>query len=147
MEGHVPLKVASHMASCSSTTIRRWIKQKLIKATTNSRGNWFVDENSLRTYLATADLNSSRLSTSNVHHKETHGAPRWETVDDMMTSYVKRLEDDIQRERAISDDLRSELKKSNEENRALLVEMKAFLTNKTEGSFLSRFTARAKNSL
>lgn len=144
MEGHVSLKVASQLASCSTTTVRRWINQSLIKAKTNNRGNWFVEENSLRTHLATLDIDSSRLRSVNVERNTAAGALRWGTVDDVMTSYVKRLEDDIRREREISDELRSELKKSSEENRALLIEMKAFLANKTEGSFLSRFTGKVR---
>lgn len=147
MEGHVPLKVASQWASCSTTTVRRWINQNLVKAKTNNRGNWFVDEKSLRAHLSTLDANRCRIRSLNVGRTSTPDASRLTTVEDMTSEYVRLLKDDIERERSISDDLRSQLKRATEENRALLLELKAFMASKTEGGFLSRFAHKAKSHL
>ena len=129
MEQTVNLTVASKMAGKSTTTLRRWAKESLVKATKKDNGGWEFDTDSLKQHLA----------KSSVRHITNKSVIKSEIAEQKGDSeLICSLQVSLDRERKINDDLRQENSKLQSELLKLTYEMQAIL-KKESGNKLSRW--------
>jgi len=107
----ISLTAASKMAGKSSTTLRRWATEKLVKATKNKKGSWRFDPDSLRTYLATSEPPLPRQGGST----EVYSSGK--AVQFATTELIQSLRSGLEREQKINDDLRQDIKDLKVENK------------------------------
>ena len=126
MNETLSIHAASKMAGKSTTTVRRWIREKSITARKAGDGRWQIDRHNLMAYLAqTPD-----------HHVASMEPPQSGNYNDM--ELTRTLHEALHRERQINDDLRAQLKEKDGELLKLTYEIKAVLEEKG-GNILSRW--------
>ena len=145
MNNFITLRGASVMASCSTSTIRRWIKKNLVEARTDKNGHWIVNESSLRLHLQTSGA-SMEAPLTGYGSSDANNIEEVKPSRSLHDDFIKQLRDDLERERQLHDETRQELKAMMEEKRALFHEFSAFMKNKTDSGLLSRFSNKILNS-
>jgi len=126
MDPEVSLNVAAKMAGKTTTAVRRWASQGLIKARKNKRGRWEIETQSLREHLATS---------VSIHVGETSGNRQ---EPDLQSEYIRSLQSSLDRERKKVDDLSENNKRLQNEILKLTHEIKAILSKDNRG-LLSRW--------
>ena len=137
---HITMKQALNISGKTSTTLRRWIAEGLVKAQKNQSGKWSIDENSLKVYLARYGENMS-MNSSSIRRRETRLSPDMSDTNPLLTSLqdsLQRERDALNREQKINDELRMKLGEKDKELLKLTYEMQAIL-KKEDGGLLSRW--------
>lgn len=129
MEPSIALSVAVKMSGKSPTTVRRWAKEKLVRAEKDHRGSWRFDPGSLKTFLATGAAPPVR------HGASTEPS---ETRDPSTMELIRSLHGALHRERQINDDMREQNRKLQADLVKLTHEIKAILAKENKG-LLSRW--------
>ncbi len=126
MEPEVSLNIAAKMAGKTTTAVRRWASQGLIKAKKNKRGRWEINTKSLRAHLAT---------NVPIHVGESSDKT---SEPDLQSEYIRSLQSSLERERKKVDDLAENNTRLQNEILKLTHEIKAILSKDSRG-LLSRW--------
>ena len=126
MEPKVSLNIAAKMAGKTTTAVRRWVTQGIIKAKKNGKGRWEVNTQSLREHLATNVPVNVGGSLDKV------------SEPDLQSEYICSLQSSLERERKKVDDLTDNNTKLQDEILKLTHEIRAVLSKENKG-LLSRW--------
>lgn len=122
---------ASKMSGKSVSTIRRWIKEKVVVAEKSDDGKWLLDEKKFHEYLIT-------LSSPVSNGRESSIISRGDHVDHF-GELSKALRESLHRERNINDELRKQIQEKDQEILKLTHEMKSMLSKSSLTGVLSRW--------
>ena len=137
---HITMKQALNISGKTSTTVRRWIAEGLVKAQKNQGSIWSIDENSLKVYLVKHGENMSMDGRSR-KKQEKRLSPDMSPTSSLLASLqdsLKRERESLHREQKINDELRIRLDEKDKELLKITYEMQAIL-KKEDGGLLSRW--------